>query len=163
MLKRGELFQDGYSLQRFPLGAEYLRKLKADVLNSDWESVDREFAAMTRPGGVWFDFLRGFHDFSSIETMISIRDAENEWEEDGIWHDDGSRVFAFSLSLTLDPARMEGGCLELRRKGIDGHSTLIPTPEFGTAILFLTGIHGYEHRTRKVEKGKRVILVGWCT
>ena len=46
-----------------------------------------------------FEFLKQFHDFNFIEFIISIRDSQNEWEEDGIWHDDGSRVFAFSLSL----------------------------------------------------------------
>ncbi len=104
---------------------------------------------------------KGICSFSKIETMISIRDSKNEWEEDGIWHDDGSRVLAFSLSLT-DEAHQVQGDLEIRKK--ESLSTQsIPTPAFGTAIIFLTGIHGYEHRTRAVKNGRRIMLVGWCS
>lgn len=151
------LFEQGYQLQEFSLDPS----LETKVRNGLWDEVDLYFKKITEPGGVLFNFLRQFHDFQSIETMLSIRDAQNDWEEDGIWHDDGSRVLAFSLSLNLHFEDIEGGMLEFRKK--DGsESFLIPTPKFGTAILFLTGVHGYEHRTRKVLKNKRVMLVGWC-
>jgi Rps23 Pro-64 3,4-dihydroxylase Tpa1-like proline 4-hydroxylase len=92
--------------------------------------------------------------------MLAIRDSQNEWEEDGIWHDDGSRQFAISLSLNEFPETIEGGKLGFRKKG-EEKITLIPTPKFGEMIVFLSGIHGYEHRTHQVTKGRRIILVGW--
>jgi len=152
------LFPKGFLLQRI----EFEPSLKNLVSEEKWTEVDQHFLKLTAPGGAIFNLMQEFHPFSKIETMLSIRDGANEWEEDGIWHDDGSRVFAFSLSLTLNPGELEGGSLELRRKN-DEQSEMIPTPEFGTAILFLTGIHGFEHRTRQVKKGRRVILVGWCS
>ena len=151
------MFPLGYSLQAFPVDSS----LKPLVIQEQWPEVEQLFSRLTQPEGEIFRFLQQFHPFSSIEIMISIRNSENEWEEDGIWHDDGSRVFAFSLSLTEGASEIEGGQLELRKKNQEP-SELIPTPEFGTAILFLTGVHGFEHRTRKVLKGKRMMLVGWC-
>jgi hypothetical protein len=157
-VKLSESFPQGYALLKFPLDAA----IAGWVKNEQWKEVETAFIKLTRPGAPLFQILKPFHDFSGIEIMISIRNAQNDWEEDGIWHDDGSRVFAFSLSLTFDADQIEGGCLELRRKDSET-SVMIPTPEYGTAILFLTGVHGFEHRTRQVLKGKRVILVGWCS
>lgn len=158
MLKQPELFKNGFYLLTFDLDPA----VKEWVSSGQWERVDRYFIDQTSPAGSIFKKLSDFHDFSSIETMISIRESVNEWEEDGIWHDDGSRVFAFSLSLNIDSQTIKGGTLELRRKNEPSMAS-IPTPDFGTAILFLTGIHGYEHRTRKVEAGVRNMLVGWCS
>jgi hypothetical protein len=154
-----QLFAQGFHLESFQLTSEF-REL---VRQENWFEVDRMGAQLLTREGLWFQRLQSFHSFSTIETMISIRDGSNEYEEDGIWHDDGSRVFAFSLSLTLEPNKIVGGSLQVRRKDDETKVVSIATPEFGTAILFLTGCHGYEHRTRKVEAGKRVILVGWCT
>lgn len=158
MLKRPELFPNGFHLSYFPLGEE----IKEIVRREDWESLDKEFKALTAPKGRLFEYLQTFHAFSSIEFMISIRDSNNEWEEDGIWHDDGSRVFAFSLSLTEFPEKIEGGRLEVR----ENHSqrTLsIPTPSFGGIILFLTGIYGFEHKINQVTRDRRIIIAGWCS
>jgi hypothetical protein len=158
MLLKPELFKEGFLLFPFKLDDS----LNQMVEQENWPEVDQFFLTLTKPGGAIFNTLQTFHSFTQIETMISIRNGENEWEEDGIWHDDGSRVFAFSLSLNVKPELMEGGSLELRRKNQDlSHSIL--TPPFGTAILFLTGVHGYEHRTRQVLKGRRIMLVGWCS
>ena len=158
MLKQPELFENGFYLTGLSLAPE----VKEWVLRKEWNLIDHYFKVQTLPGGSIFQKLLEFHDFDRIETMISIREAVNEWEEDGIWHDDGSRVFAFSLSLNMESHAIGGGTLELRRKN-DRNVSSIPTPGFGTAILFLTGIHGFEHRTRKVETGTRIMLVGWCS
>ena len=157
MLHNPELFSSGYHLSFIAISDD----IKTLVREEKWNEVDAHFKRLTGKGGTLYNFLRKYHDFESIEFIISVRDAENAWEEDGIWHDDGSRVFAFSLSLNIHPHEIEGGNLELRMKE-SPHSELIPTPEFGTAILFLTGVHGYEHRTHRVKKGSRVMLVGWC-
>lgn len=158
MLKRPELFQQGFHLSYFPLG-EKVRNL---VEQNAWEEVDLEFKQLTAPEGALFQFLKEFHEFSVIEFIISIRDAANEWEEDGIWHDDGSRIFAFSLSLTTNPDSLEGGRLGIRRKGEES-TRLIPTPSLGGIILFLTGLYGFEHKTHRVTQGRRVIIAGWCS
>ena len=150
--------KQGYKLETFPLPVE----LKSFVENDDWNSVDACFQKLTQQDGSLFSFLRTYHEFNSIEFIISIRDSKNEWEEDGIWHDDGSRVFAFSLSLTLNPDEIEGGRLGIRRKGEESFLE-IPTPKYGEIILFLTGIHGFEHKIHQVKKGRRVIIAGWCS
>jgi hypothetical protein len=156
-----ELFSSGYVLQEFALPASFA----IFVHEENWNELDSAFKEMVASDGKFFQFLSRFHDFSSIEFIISVRDAHNNWEEDGIWHDDGTRVFAFSLSLTLAAEEIEGGKLEIRKKEDEQSALLasISTPTFGTAILFLTGVHGFEHRTRQVLKGKRVILAGWCS
>lgn len=158
MPKENGLLKTGYALSTFPLSGE----IRDCVRQEDWEKLDRHFQDLTRPEGELSAFLKSHYDFTSIEFIISVRDAMNPWEEDGIWHDDGSRVFAFSLSLTEDPSKVEGGNLGLRRIGSD-EVALIPTPEFGGIILFLTGTHGFEHRIHRVTKGKRIIIAGWCS
>ena len=156
MLKRPELFQNGYHQSFFPLGQE----IQHFITSENWSGVDNEFQKLTAKGGRLFQYLNQYHDFESIEFIISIRDATNDWEEDGIWHDDGSRVFAFSLSLTA--SEVKGGRLGIRRKGEDQFVQL-PTPSMGGMILFLTGIYGFEHKIHQVLEGKRIIIAGWCS
>ena len=158
MLKKPELFQNGFHLSFFPLPPE----VRSCVENQKWDELDLIFQEFTKRDGRLWKFLQDYHDFSIIEFIISIRDAQNDWEEDGIWHDDGSRVFAFSLSLTLNPEEIEGGRLGIKRKESDQYLE-IPTPSFGGIILFLTGLYGFEHKIHQVKKGKRVIIAGWCS
>ncbi len=158
MLKFATLMNTGFHLTYFPLSED----IRNSVRNEKWNEVDEAFKALTLPGGRLFEFLKSFHDFQSIEFIISIRDADNDWEEDGIWHDDGSRVFAFSLSLTEDSKSLIGGRLGIKRRSEENFAT-IPTPEFGGIILFLTGIYGFEHKIHQVTKGRRIIIAGWCS
>jgi hypothetical protein len=116
------------------------------------------------PGGAVFEELRKYAEFSEIEFIISIRSSLEEPDEDGIWHDDGSRVLAFSLSVTLDPDGIEGGRLEIRKRGSDTpDSGYLPTPAFGSMIVFATGQQGFEHKINRVIRGERIIIAGWCT
>jgi len=156
MLKDPALFQKGFHLSYFPMRDE-IREL---VRQENWVMLDETFKLLTSETGELTQALKRYHDFSSIEFIISIREANNEWEEDGIWHDDGSRVFAFSLSLTMD--EIKGGRLGLRLIG-EEEFTQIPTPGFGGIIMFLTGIYGFEHKIHKVTAGRRIIIAGWCT
>jgi hypothetical protein len=158
-IKTPELFSEGFCLREFPLDPLWNEQTSREA----WEELDASFKRSVAPGGAFFQFLSQYYVFASVEFIISIRDSKNEWEEDGIWHDDGSRVFAFSLSLTPDGGVSSGGHLEMRRKGEEQIIASIPTPLPGTAILFLTGMHGFEHRTRQVLEGRRVILAGWCS
>ena len=156
MLKKPELFTRGFHLTYFTLSDE----IRAFVETENWTALDAEFKKLTAKDGRLYKFLLEYHDFTDIEFIISIRDAQNDWEEDGIWHDDGSRVFAFSLSLTLGDVK--GGRLGVRTIGEDDF-TQVPTPSFGGIILFLTGMYGIEHKIHQVTKGRRVIIAGWCS
>ncbi len=152
------LFSEGFCFKSFELDPAFHGLVK----ERNWDAVDHAFQKLTSEGGRFFDFLGQFYRFSRIEFIISIRDSKNEWEEDGIWHDDGTRVFAFSLSISLQANEIKGGALEIRKKGEPETIQSIPTPPFGTVILFLTGIHGFEHRTRQVIEGERIVIAGWC-
>ena len=151
-----DLENQGYCLVKMNL-PEALREL---VSNENWSELDAEFFKLTAKDGLIFQTLRLFRDFQSIEFIISLRDANNEWEEDGIWHDDGSRLLAFSLSLTLNSPK--GGVLEFRKKG-ECNSNKIPTPTYGEMIVFKTGVEGYEHKINQVTEGQRLIIAGWCS
>lgn len=137
-------------------------KIHYFLTQQDWGALDKEFQLLTSPGGLIYETLLNYVYFKDIEFMISIRDSKNEWEEDGIWHDDGSRILAFSLSLTLDHHEIEGGNLGIRKKE-EQDFIKIPTPPYGTMIVFLTGVHGYEHKIHQVTKGRRIVIAGWCT
>jgi hypothetical protein len=150
--------KQGFKVTPFPVPAH----IQPLVESENWNALDAEFQALTGPEGEIFHFLKTYHDFDAIEFIISIRDSQNEWEEDGIWHDDGSRVFAFSLSLTLDPRTLVGGKLGVRKKG-ETTFVEVPTPKFGEGILFLTGVHGFEHKIHQVFEGRRIIIAGWCS
>lgn len=138
--------------------------IRESVLNRDWEKLNAEIFRQTAKGGVIFDELLHYAKFSDIEFIISIRSSNVEPDEDGIWHDDGSRVLAFSLSLTLRPDAIEGGRLEIRKRSTEPQSSKeIPTPTFGTLIVFATGWQGFEHKINRVVQGERIVIAGWCT
>lgn len=158
MLKKPEIFLEGYHLETFRL-PEVIESL---VTEEKWTELDFEFKKLTQKDGTLFQFLSTFHEFNEIEFIISIRDSKSGWEEDGIWHDDGSRVFAFSLSLNLTPLSIMGGHLGIRKKG-DSKTQYIPTPGYGEIILFLTGKYEFEHKIHQVTEGRRIIIAGWCS
>lgn len=130
------------------------------VRKREFESIDKVMQDHTSTEGELFKLLSQFEDFDSIEFILSLREAKNEWEEDGIWHDDGSRKLAFSLSLTIESP--EGGKLSFRKKG-SSHQLDIPTPTYGEMIIFKTGVSGYEHKINQVTKGSRLVCAGWCS
>jgi hypothetical protein len=151
-----ELRENGSLITHFVLSDQ----IRQYVQGENWESVDYEFYQLTRPNGQLFQFLSQYHAFSSIEFTIAIRDSQNPDEEDGIWHDDGSRLIAASLSLTLNP-NIEGGVLEIKNK-LTNKIKKYQCPSFGEMVVFLTGEYGYLHKINKVTKGKRIIVVLWC-
>jgi len=158
MIKDPQLFKEGFHISTYLLSDE----VRESVKKQDWLKVDQLISSLTKKEGNLYQFLKNYHDFNDIEFIISIRDASSPWEEDGIWHDDGSRVFAFSLSLTVNSEEIEGGRLGIRPKGVEKFME-IPTPEFGKIILFLTGAYGFEHKIHRVTKGVRIIIAGWCS
>lgn len=155
MIHNQELQQKGYLVATFQLHPV----VKNLVEKSDWESLDYHFHQALQSKGYLFQQFKQFGDFNKVEHIISIRDANDPDQEDGIWHDDGSRNFAISLSLTQE--KIEGGKLGFRKRG---HTEIyIETPNYGEGIIFLTGNDGYEHKICKVFKGKRIILVIWIS
>lgn len=146
----------GYQLTNFPLS----HKIQQLVDQEKWVELDQEFKQLTQKDGELFNFLRHYCEFNSIEFIISIRDSENPDEEDGIWHDDGSRNLAFSLSLTKN--QIQGGILEIKHKNGNPHHH-IPTPQFGEIIIFLTGANDFLHKINRVTSGRRIIIAGWCS
>lgn len=160
--EKERIARQGYILSQIQLPAE----LRLAIEKRDWPLVDQLIKTETSPGGAIFEELQKYGDFTEIEFIISIRSSLQEPDEDGIWHDDGSRVLAFSLSLTLDSGAVEGGRLEMRKRvrSENGDETQsIPTPSFGTAIIFATGHQGFEHKINRVTGGERIIIAGWCT
>ena len=107
------LAERGYFLKPLELPAALRKHVEA----RDWIALDEALREETRPRGTIFEALRPYARFEEIEFIISIRSSKEVPDEDGIWHDDGSRVLAFSLSLSLEPQLIEGGKLELRRRG----------------------------------------------
>ena len=153
--------QDDLKLQGFfEINLSLPDDIKKLVKTRQFFELDQKFKLMTATDGMIFKALSEFESFNSIEFIISLRESDNEWEEDGIWHDDGSRKLAFSLSLTIEPPK--GGILELRKKG-DTQSTKISTPPYGNMIVFATGSNGYEHKINRVTQGSRLIIAGWCS
>jgi hypothetical protein len=152
---QSDLHQFGYCFFKI----ELLSELKIHIKNENYAEVDKIFKNYTANSGYIMNVLKNFCSVKEIEFIISLRDAQNEWEEDGIWHDDGSRVLAFSLSLT--EVKPKGGILEFRKKGTI-ESRKIITPDYGTMIIFKTGVENFEHKINAVEVGRRLIVAGWC-
>ena len=152
---QSDLDKKGYCLTNIELPNE----VQIAVEQKDYNSLDSQLQELTSPNGVVFKFLKSFCALDNIEFIISLREAKNSWEEDGIWHDDGSRILAFSLSLTLDLP--QSGVLEFRKKG-ETQSNKIPTPKYGDMLVFKTGIDNFEHKINQVTYGSRLIIAGWC-
>lgn len=135
-----------------PLEAEALAK------SESWPALDQLMKEAVeesiRP------LLIKYKKFDFIEHMLAIRKGDDPEEEDGIWHDDSSRVLAFSWSLNFW-GLPTGGTLGIREFG-KREIELGPYPP-GKLIVFNTGIDGFEHRTSRVLQGRRLVCAGWCS
>lgn len=135
-------------------------KVRSFVIEKKWKELDQYFLDISRTGGSLRHFLNEFLDYETLEHIIAIRTAPED--EDGIWHDDGSRFAGFSLSLNLSPEKIEGGELLFRTKG-ENEAVVFPPQPYGTMIIFLSGLSGYEHKVNAVTKGERIVIAGWCS
>lgn len=154
---KNDLLSIGYFFSKVELPAIW----KEYINNEEWNILDNSVEKYLKESDL-SKLLSTYCDYQNIEFIISIRDAKNEWEEDGIWHDDGSRKLAFSLSLNQDFKNIKGGVLEIRKKGTK-HSQKIPSFEWARVVIFATGELGFEHKINKVTHGKRIIIAGWCS
>ncbi len=155
---KGQLLERGFIKVYLPFPSEF----KAAVTSCNWVKVDSLISEYLKPGAILYDLISNYQHFNYTEHIIAIRDAVTD--EDGIWHDDGSRDIAFTWSLNDDPT-LEGGELLFKKKSTtssqDLHSITPPIAE--TLIIFLTGKFGFEHKVNKVTKGKRKTIAGWCS
>lgn len=135
---------------------DYFQEL---IFKEDWNLLDLECSKLTQKDSLIFNLLSQFYPIQDIEFIISLRVAGDN--EDGIWHDDGSRKIAFSWSLTPESFSPEGGILSLRPKKEPSHIQNIKTPHYGEMIIFRTGEDGWEHKISEVTGGKRLVIAGW--
>lgn len=156
MILSSELEHSNIIEVEFPLNEAILTYLQ----NEDWSALDQYFLNAEKPGGSLFKFLSTYLEFTNIEHIIAIRSAPDD--EDGIWHDDGSRILGFSLSLTKKHLETQGGELRFRQKGANSWQALTTRP-LGRMIIFKTGIYGFEHMVSSVTSGRRIVIAGWCS
>ncbi len=157
MIKNINLNHQGHDLLDFYLD----EKFKELVLSKNWAKLDQLIFDLTASGSPLHQLLRHQLDFSSIEHIIAIRSAPGD--EDGIWHDDGSRLLGFSLSLNLDPEKIIGGHLLFKLKESNVEPVIYPPQPWGKLIIFLSGLSGYEHKVTAVTEGHRIVIAGWCS
>lgn len=156
MIKNTELLANGFIQTTFPLSKEVLSWVKA----KEWSALDHHFLEISKKDGSLHSFLSQFLDFQTLEHIIAIRTAPID--EDGIWHDDGSRFMGFSLSLNLEPQSISGGELLFKLKG-NAPTKIFSPLDYGQIVLFLSGIYGYEHKVNAVTNGERIVIAGWCS
>ena len=136
------------------------KQLDQWVEQKEWSEVDQWLFSETKPTGMIGSQIAKHLSSYDCEHIISIR---QQPDEDGIWHDDGSRDLAFSLSLNKDPSLIQGGALSLRNKEDRENEIQLQTQPWGRLIFFLTGKQGFEHKTCEVLRGQRIVAAGWAT
>jgi hypothetical protein len=141
-----------------------------ELLNvKDYQTLDQEAGKFIGHSGPLYSYIRDeFPDYfeksqNGFEYIISVRKGPQDIDEDGIWHDDGSRLLAFSLSLNLEPNSIHGGELLFRARSSKENTFSLETRPFGTLTVFATGQDGWEHKTSLVHNGTRVIMAGWLS
>ncbi|MDH4468536.1 MAG: 2OG-Fe(II) oxygenase [Bacteriovoracaceae bacterium] len=153
-----QLIKNGFLIQTLALPSSLPPLIEKEL----WQDLDFELSSLIKPQGSIYQSLISYYPFENIEYITSIRDSKNEWEEDGIWHDDGSRMLAFSLSLNLNLNQIIGGEIGFRKKAED-QSAFISVRPYGDLIIFATGHWGWEHKVYKVSQGIRIVMAGWCS
>lgn len=147
-----KLFTNGYNSQLWEVPSPWIKAINA----KDWSELDQLAAFSLSPEGQLFCKISKFCPIKKVEHILSLRSCP---DEQGIWHDDGSRDLAFSLSLSLEA--FEGMGLSLRQKNRQDTAISLGPRDFGVLTCFLTGANGYEHRTEEVLSGERLVLAGW--
>ncbi len=155
-IKNPLLEKQGYIAVDFPLEAKVLELLNKEA----WKELDQYFIEISKPGGSLRTFLDDYLEYNTLEHIIAIRRPPDD--EDGIWHDDGSRFLGFSLSLNRDHENIVGGELRFREKQ-KRETKVFPAQVYGRIILFLSGLYGYEHMVSAVTQGERIVIAGWCS
>ena len=135
------------------------QKIKVLIEKKDYVALDSALGELVCKQGLLYKTLSNKAHFEEIEYITAIR---TDPDEEGIWHDDGSRILGFTLGLNFKDQHIEGGELIFRVKGSNQVNSL-SAPSYGTLTVFLTGLFGYEHKVTKVSKGFRLVMAGWCS
>lgn len=150
------LLPNGHLKLNYPVDEHAQSLIKA----KNWPELDQLAATWLSAAGSLRLTLSKYCRFNSIEHILALR---SHPDDEGIWHDDGSRLMAFSLSLTLNHHDVQGGEIFIRAKENEQNSHQFSTQPLGTLIIFNTGRDGYEHRVSAVKSGERLVLAGWCS
>jgi hypothetical protein len=156
-IKSPELLHQGLAFFDLDCPKSWVELIK----NKDYAQLDQEIFKFTAPEGPLRQKLLEFADFNYIEHILSLRKSPDD--EEGIWHDDGSRPMAFSLGLNQHPNEIQGGELLFRTKGTHAQAQSFAPLAWGQGVVFLTGLWGYEHKVTAVRSSERLVLAGWCT
>ncbi len=149
-------FDSPYLELDFPL----IPEIKDWIKEENYLKIDQHFKEATSKNGEFYTFLSKFCHFTEVEFILAIRTPP---DEDGIWHDDGSRKMAFSLSLNIDHLSIEGGCLYMRHRTTPSEVLEIGPRSFGKILLFKTGVENFEHKVGEVKSSFRFVVAGWCS
>ena len=147
--------KNGYIKEKLNLENCWIEAVEAQ----NWQTLDQLCFQMLKKGDLR-KRLSKIVKISQVEHILSLRE---EPDEEGIWHDDGSRKLAFSVSLNLIPQSITGGQLEMRPMNSKENITTLENLEFGEYYIFATGQNHWQHRTKAVISGKRLVFAGWCT
>ncbi len=157
IIKDSSIMQSGFKIIKF----EGNKNLLDLAIAKNWVGLDQEFSKLITCNGFFHSLFLEYLNFNNVEFIINNRMAESD--EDGIWHDDGSRLLAFSLSLNSDIRTIEGGQLQIRHKTKPELVNSLGPFNFGTLALFLTGKFGFDHKVCRVIKGERTTIAGWLS
>lgn len=161
MITHPELKKFGYAKTQLELPS----RLSEFVAAKNYQEIDQFFTDALKPQGFLSETLKNYGVFQVTEHILSLRKGDDplDPDEEGIWHDDGSRLFAFSLGLNFNTTSIEGGDLIFRLKGQNDILFRQPPLAYGELFVFLTGIWGYEHKVEAVTKGERLHCAGWLS
>jgi hypothetical protein len=129
-----------------------------NIREQNYPQLDDNVSQLLDPTGKLYSILNDLVTIKKTEFILTLRQAPDD--EDGIWHDDGSRQLAFSLGLNQTINTIEGGQIELRNKSDSTCHQFAPLA-WGEVLVFLTGLHHWEHRVLAVTKGTRLHMAGW--
>jgi hypothetical protein len=152
-----EFEQNGYLKMNIEIPAHVIEMIQ----QKNYPSLDQWARDLLNTGELHALFQKMLK-YEKTEYILALRDANDPDEEDGIWHDDGSRLMAFSLSLNLEHEKIQGGELRVRKKGEELYQAL-PTQPIGTLLIFKTGVDGFEHMVSKVTSHQRLVMAGWLS
>lgn len=139
------------------------------VSKQDWDSLYEACLSALKDGQCLSNVLKSLtlESFQTetfdYEIMLALRTGPQDEEEEGIWHDDGSRDFALSISLNPEPHTIDGGEVYVRQKQAPEVVSSLENLPWGHFWVFPTGKYGWDHRTSRVNSGNRLVLVIWVT
>lgn len=149
---KNQFFKQGHHSLDWAIPKNWIRAIEL----RNWKLLDELAHSSLQAKGSLFEALSKYCLIKKVEHILSLR---TTLDEEGIWHDDGSRELAFSLSLNLSP--FTGAGLSIRLKNQEDSCLSLGFRPAGTLTLFLTGQDGFEHKTEKLDSGERLVLAGW--